>query len=92
MTMTRVLAEKRRIIVPLVVAIIANVLLYAVVVFPLRRQVSSAEEEAKAQHELLAQARSDYQAAKATVSGKQQARSRSSTRTCCQCRRARRGR
>lgn len=73
MTTSRVLAEKRRIVLPLMVAIIANVLLYAVVVFPLRRQVSSAEEEAKTQHELLNQARADYQAAKAMVSGKQEA-------------------
>jgi hypothetical protein len=73
MTMSRVLAEKRGIVLPLALAIIANVLLYALVVFPLRRQVSSAEEEAKVQHELLNQARADYAAAKATVAGKQQA-------------------
>lgn len=73
MNLKRVMAEKRRLIVPLVLAIIGNVLLYAVVVFPLGRQVTSAEEEARIQREQLNRARLDYQAAKATVSGKQQA-------------------
>jgi hypothetical protein len=71
--LTRVMAEKRGVIGPLVVAIVANVLLYALVVFPLGRQVVSAEDEARLQHELLGKARLDYQSAKATVSGKQQA-------------------
>jgi len=34
MNISRVLAEKRRLVIPLVLAIIANALLYAVVVFP----------------------------------------------------------
>ena len=71
--MSRVLAEKRAIVLPLVVAVIANVLLYILVVFPLSRQVASAEAEAKSQHELLARARHDYESAKATVAGKQNA-------------------
>jgi hypothetical protein len=69
----RTLSEKRRLIVPLVVAIVANVVLYAVVVFPLGHQVVSAEGEARAQHELVNRARLDYLSAKATVTGKQQA-------------------
>jgi hypothetical protein len=73
MTFARVLSEKRRIVLPLVVAILANVLLCAVVVFPLGRQVGSAEAEANAQHDLLNKARQDYRSAKATVAGKQQA-------------------
>lgn len=73
MTLTRVMAEKRGLIVPLVLAIVANVLLYALVVFPLGRQVKSGEDEARLQHDLLGKARFDYQSAKATVSGKQQA-------------------
>ena len=73
MTLARVLTEKRRIVVPLVIAVLANVLLYAVVVFPLGRQVASAETEANAQHDLLNRARQDHRAAKATVTGKQQA-------------------
>jgi Tfp pilus assembly protein PilO len=53
--------------------IIANVLLYVVVVFPLGRQVTSAEAEARQQREQLHAARQDYNAARATVTGKQQA-------------------
>jgi Tfp pilus assembly protein PilO len=73
MNMSRVMAEKRRLIFPLIVAIVANVLLYALVVFPLGRQVASAQEEAKEQHEQLYRAQADYKSAKATVSGKLQA-------------------
>jgi len=73
MTLSRVLAEKRRLVFPLAIAILANVLLYAVVVFPLRRQVQSAEVEANTQHDLLNRARQDHRAAKANVAGKQQA-------------------
>ena len=73
MTFSRVLSEKRRIVVPLAIAILANVLLFAVVVFPLGRQVASAEAEANTQHDLLNRARQDYRSAKATVAGKQQA-------------------
>ena len=73
MNLSRVMAEKRHIIIPLGVAAVASALLYAVVVFPLGRQVASAEAEANLQHELLYRARLDYQTAKATVIGKQQA-------------------
>jgi hypothetical protein len=73
MNMSRVMAEKRRLIVPLVLAVIANVVLYAVVVFPLGRQVASAQEEARVQHEELYRAQADHKSAKATVLGKQQA-------------------
>lgn len=69
----RVLTEKRAIVLPLVIAVAANVALYALVVFPLGRQVASAQAEATTQHQLLGRARLDYQSAKATVSGKQQA-------------------
>jgi Tfp pilus assembly protein PilO len=67
----RILAEKRRLIVPLVVASLASALLYVVVVFPLSRQVSAAEQQAEAQRDLVVRARQDHQAAKAMVQGKQ---------------------
>ena len=73
MTLRRVVQEKRRIVVPLLMAIAANVLLFALVVFPLGRQVASAETEAAAQRSRLNQARLDYQSARSTISGKQQA-------------------
>jgi len=68
-----VLAEKRAVIVPLLLFIVANVVLYAVVVFPLSHQVMNAEEEARQQHQQLNTARFDLKAAKATVVGKTQA-------------------
>jgi Tfp pilus assembly protein PilO len=73
MNTKRIMAEKRRLIVPLILAIVANVLLYAVVVFPLGRQVASAEAEAGLQRDQLTRARQDFLSAKATVAGKQQA-------------------
>ncbi len=69
----RVLAEKRHVILPLALFAIANVVLYAVVVFPLNRQVQSAEAEQRVQHQQLNTARFDLKNAKATVLGKTQA-------------------
>ena len=67
----RILSEKRRLVVPLVIASIASALLYVVVVFPLGRQVAAAEQQAQQQRNLVMRARQDNQAAKATVKGKQ---------------------
>ena len=73
MAWERVVREKRRILLPLAVLAIVNVALYAVVVFPLERQVASAETEARAQHDHLSEARFDLKNAMATVTGKKQA-------------------
>jgi hypothetical protein len=73
MNTRRILVEKRHLVFPLGLAVLANVLLYALVVFPLGRQVAHAEEEANAQRELLHRADSDYKSARNTVAGKQQA-------------------
>jgi hypothetical protein len=73
MLLKRILTEKRSLIVPLVIAIIANVALYALVVFPLGHQVTSAQREAQSTRDQLVRARNDFQSAKATVTGKQQA-------------------
>jgi type IV pilus assembly protein PilO len=72
-TLQRVLADKRGLLVPLALVAIANVALYAVVVFPLGRQVASAQTEATLQHQQLYAARVDLKTAKATVTGKKQA-------------------
>lgn len=69
----RVIAEKRRLIVPLGIAAGVNVLLFALLVFPLGRQVATAEQEAQQQREVLRRARQDAASAKATVQGKQEA-------------------
>jgi type IV pilus assembly protein PilO len=73
MNVARVMAEKRRLVVPLIVLVIVTALLYALVVFPLGRQVTSAQNEARVQHDQLYRAQADYKLAKATVTGKQQA-------------------
>jgi hypothetical protein len=73
MTLQRVLAEKRRLLIPLALCAIGNAVLYAVVVFPLGRQVVSAEREAQLQHQQLNNARFDLKSAKATVVGKARA-------------------
>jgi type IV pilus assembly protein PilO len=72
-TRQRLLTEKRAVLVPILLGIIANVALYAVVAFPLQRQVASAELEAHRQRDQLNKVRLDYQSARATVSGKEQA-------------------
>lgn len=73
MTIQRVLREKRHLVFPLALLAIANVVLFAVVVFPLQRQVANAEIEARAQHQHLNAARFDLKNAKATVAGQAQA-------------------
>jgi Tfp pilus assembly protein PilO len=74
-TIQRVLREKRHLLFPLALLAIANVALFAVVVFPLQRQVANAEIEARAQHQHLNAARFDLKNAKATVTGQAQANS-----------------
>ena len=69
----RAFVEKRRIIVPLVFGIIAVVVLYVAVVFPLSHQVAATEREERTSRDELVKARQDYNNAKATVTGKQQA-------------------
>jgi hypothetical protein len=69
----RVLAEKRGVVLALALFAVANVLLYVLVVFPLSRQVKSAEAEARTGHQQLNAARLDLKTAKATVAGKTQA-------------------
>lgn len=69
----RIATEKRRILVPVVLLVLANILLYAVVVFPLGRQVASAEDQARAEQLQVRRSRTDLSNAKASVTGKQQA-------------------
>jgi Tfp pilus assembly protein PilO len=69
----RVFAEKRPLIIPVVVAVIVNIALYVVIVYPLSRKVAGGEQEAQASSAALDAARRDYAAARATVAGKGQA-------------------
>jgi len=72
-SLQRVVREKRRIVIPLVLLAIANVVLYVVVVFPLQRQVAGAEVDADAQQARLNAARADLKSAKATITDKARA-------------------
>ena len=72
-TVRRVLAEKRALMVPVAVALLVNVALYAIVVYPLSKKVGSDEQEAESAAAALNAARRDFAAARATVAGKGQA-------------------
>ena len=69
----RVLREKRALIWPVAIALILNVVLYAIVVHPLAKKVAGGEESAAASAARLQAARHDYDLARATISGKAQA-------------------
>jgi Tfp pilus assembly protein PilO len=69
----RVMAEKRRLILPIVIALLVNVALFAIVLYPLSKKVAGGEQQAQASTVALNAARRDYDAARATVKGKGQA-------------------
>ena len=73
MTFARVFREKRMLIWPLVLVLIANVVLFGLVVYPLSQKVAAGEQDASAAMAALAAARRDHQHAQATVIGKGQA-------------------
>lgn len=66
----RIVDENRRLVYPLVAALVLNALLLALVVYPLSRKVEGGEREAAAAASALAAARRDHNAARQTVSGK----------------------
>ena len=71
MTLTRrIIHENRRLVYPLVVALVLTAVLLAVVVYPLSRRVEGGEREAAAAAAALAEARRDHTAARQTVTGK----------------------
>jgi len=67
------MAEKRRLILPIVIALVVNVVLFAIVLYPLSKKVAGGEQQAQAATVALNAARRDYDAARATVKGKGQA-------------------
>ena len=69
----RVLTEKRRLILPIAIALLVNVALFAIVVYPLSQKVSGGEQQSTAATATLNAAKRDYQGAQATVKGKSQA-------------------
>ncbi|HEV3140034.1 MAG TPA: hypothetical protein VGY57_05940 [Vicinamibacterales bacterium] len=69
----RILAEKRPLIVPLVLAILVNVGVYAFAVYPMGVRSASAAERASAAAASLAMAQADLNAARDLISGKTRA-------------------
>lgn len=69
----RILAEKRRIVIPLVVALLANVAVYLLVVRPLRVKSETAADRAAAAATTRQAAERDATAARALVTGKARA-------------------
>jgi Tfp pilus assembly protein PilO len=69
----RVMAEKRGLIYPLVGVILANVALFIAVVYPLSLKVANGERDARNAAAARQAAQAEYDAARATVSGKKQA-------------------
>lgn len=69
----RILVEKRRLIVPLVIAIGANVLLYALVVYPLAVRSAGAADRATAASQQRLGAERELQVARGLIAGKAQA-------------------
>ena len=69
----RVFAEKRRLILPIAIAILVNLALFAIVLYPLSKKVAGGEQESVAATTALTAARRDFQSARDTVKGKGQA-------------------
>lgn len=69
----RALAEHRLVVVPLAIILLANLLVYAFVVYPLERRVSTVTERTRAAETELAAARALQQRAAATLTGKDEA-------------------
>ena len=69
----RILAEKRALILPLALAIVVNIGVYAFAVYPLGIRSASAAERAAAAAAALAAATKDFAAARDLISGKQRA-------------------
>lgn len=69
----RAIREKRGLIWPLALVLLANAVVFAIVVYPLSQKVASGQQEADAANIALVNARRDYANARATVTGKAQA-------------------
>jgi hypothetical protein len=69
----RIFAEKRSLVVPLIVGAVVNVGVYALVVYPLGVKSAGAADRARNAVESLRSAEQDYAAARALVAGKSRA-------------------
>jgi Tfp pilus assembly protein PilO len=69
----RAVAEHRRLVVGLTVALVVNVVIYALVVYPLSQRVANIEQRNQAAALSLAQARTEHAQANGTLTGKDRA-------------------
>src|SRR5438132_754559 len=69
----RIVVEKRSLLVPLGVALLINVAVYALVVYPLETKAATASDRARAAAQSLRAAERELAAARALVSGKSHA-------------------
>ena len=69
----RMFVEKRAVVVPLLLALLANALVYAIVVYPKARRAAAAVDRAAAAADALKAAERDQAAARALVTGKARA-------------------
>lgn len=70
---SRIFAEKRSLVWPLALVLIANAVVYGLVVYPMSQKVAMGEQEATAANFALLTARREHANARATVTGKGQA-------------------
>jgi hypothetical protein len=66
----RIIVEKRPLLIPLAIAIVLNVAVYALVVYPLGVKQAGAEDRAKIAQKSLQAAQAEMSAARALVTGK----------------------
>jgi Tfp pilus assembly protein PilO len=69
----RALVEHRRFVVPLVIALAVNVLVYAFFVFPLAQRVANVEQRNQQAGQALTAAQADFAQANGTLTGKDRA-------------------
>ena len=69
----RVITEHRRVVLPLAIALVVNILVYAFAVYPLSQRVANVEQRTATAEQSLAAARAEYARANGTLTGKDRA-------------------
>jgi hypothetical protein len=72
-SLRRILGEHRRIVIPLVIVLLANALVYAAIVYPLQQRVGSVSERTQEAEAELLEARRLHALAAGTLTGKTRA-------------------
>jgi Tfp pilus assembly protein PilO len=71
--MRRVFAEHRRLILPLAILLLLNIVVYAAGVYPLAQRVANIEDRTRSAEQALAQAQREHTAARGALTGKERA-------------------